>query len=497
MRFAGLVAVVVFSLTISCTTKEQKEEILAKQYCGTCHSYPEPSLLSKEAWRTVMPQMAVRMGIDISVLLRLSEADYPYVIQTLPKNPMMSENEFEAIMNYYEREAPDSLELPPLYETKELDQFEVQQLKLLNRRPTFCMVRADTINKRLWFANRDRALYEYDYNFKRIDSIKTPTAASSILFQSNNEHLVTLMGYMDPNDQPLGVIARLKGDTIQTLIDSLKRPVHLEQADLNNDKQQDFVVCNFGNYSGRLSVYENNNGQYREHAISELPGARRVIVKDFTGDGMLDILVMFSQGDENVSLYTNAGSFRFRVTTLLKFPPSYGSDYFDIGDFNNDGHWDIITVNGDNADYSKIFKPYHGVRVFVNDGENHFREWWFGQLYGASMALARDFDKDGDMDVAAVSFFPDFKKTPERGFVYFENNNGDMIPHTTPLAASGRWLLMETVDLDADGYLDILLSALDFDDQVTPAIDKQWNENPVDIMVLKNLSRSNRDRGKK
>jgi hypothetical protein len=175
----------------------------------------------------------------------------------------------------------------------------------------------------------------------------------------------------------------------------------------------------------------------------------------------------------------------------------YGSSYFDITDFNQDGHWDIIYTNGDNADYSQVLKPYHGVRVFLNDGTDHFTESWFHNLYGCSMAVARDFDKDGDVDIAAISFFPDFKKHPERSFVYFENNEGKMEPYTTTLAGAGRWLLMETVDIDGDHYTDIVLAALDFDTGVPREINDKWRKNPVDVLVLKNLSPGNRDRGKK
>ena len=42
------------------------------------------------------------------------------------------------------------------------------------------------------------------------------------------------------------------------------------------------------------------------------------------------------------------------------------------------------------------------------------------------MARAMDFDEDGDLDVAAISFFPDFEKYPERSFIYFENHQGKM-----------------------------------------------------------------------
>jgi len=453
MRLSWLLCGVVFSLTISCTTKEQKQELLARQYCGTCHAFPDPSLLSKDAWSTVIPQMAVRMGININLLTRLSEDDYPYVIQTLPKKPIISEQDLEEILKYYQREAPESLPLPPDFKAKELDQFDVTEIAVLNRRPTISLLKADTIKKELWLSDRRKGLYRYDYNFKRLDSVPITSPASSIMVDGE-QPLLSLIGIMDPNDQPKGSVVTLDQTTI---IDSIKRPVYLSRTDLNKDKREDLIVCAFGNYGGELSAYENTgNNKYIKHTMSSLPGARKTIVRDFNNDGLDDVLVLFTQGDEQISLYTNAGNFRFKVTTLLKFVPVNGSSYFDIVDFNKDGHWDIIYTNGDNAVYSKIFKPYHGVRIFLNDGENHFTESWFHNLYGCGMAIARDFDKDGDVDIAAVSFFPDFKGHPERGFVYFENNDGNLEPYTTPLGAAGRWLHIEPVDIDGDGYTDII-----------------------------------------
>jgi len=501
MRLNGLLVVSVVGITIlsiSCTSKEKKEEVIARQYCGTCHSFPEPSLLDKGAWQTVMPQMAVRMGIDISLLTRLNDADYPYVVQTLPRNPMISTADFESILNYYEREAPDSLTMPADFETKELHQFDVTPMNVLKQRPTITMLRADTVNKKVWLSNRKPMLYEYDFNFKRVDSLQVNSPASGVVF-SKDDQLLSLMGIMDPNDQPVGSVVMLTKDkSAEVQIDSITRPVYIERADLNNDKFEDIVVCEFGNYGGALTVFENSgDGKFFKHKISSLPGARKVVVKDFNDDGLNDILVLFSQGDEQISLYSNAGNFRFRVTTLLQFPPVYGSAYFDIVDFNKDGHWDIIYSNGDNADYSKIKKPYHGVRVFQNDGRNQFTETWFQHLDGCSMAIGRDFDRDGDIDIATISFFPDFVTQAQRGFVYFENNSGKLEPFVTSLAADGRWLLMEPVDIDSDGYTDILLGALNFDTGVPADLNKRWDENPVDMLVLKNVSRSNRDKGKK
>ncbi len=35
--------------------------------------------------------------------------------------------------------------------------------------------------------------------------------------------------------------------------------------------------------------------------------------------------------------------------------------------------------------------------------------------------MARDFDGDGDLDLAVIAFFADYPKQPEEGFVYLEN----------------------------------------------------------------------------
>ena len=41
-----------------------KGEKLAKQYCGSCHIQPDPSLLNAKSWeKGVLPQMGPRLGI--------------------------------------------------------------------------------------------------------------------------------------------------------------------------------------------------------------------------------------------------------------------------------------------------------------------------------------------------------------------------------------------------------------------------------------------------
>jgi hypothetical protein len=271
------------------------------------------------------------------------------------------------------------------------------------------------------------------------------------------------------------------------LIDSLQRPVCFEEADLNGDRRNDYVVCSFGNYTGALEVFENKNGQpFKKHVLLRLPGARKVIIKDLDNNGLPDLLVLMTQGDEKIVALYNHGDFNFRLATLLRFSPVFGSSFFDIADFNNDGKFDILYSNGDNADYSAVLKPYHGIRIFLNDGINQFNESWFLPMHGASQALARDFDQDGDLDIAAISFFPDFKKHPEQAFLYFENSGNTFVPYASPLGASGRWLTMEAADHDQDGDLDLLLGALNFETGVPPDTRKRWKEKTVSLLTLTN-----------
>jgi hypothetical protein len=35
--------------------------------------------------------------------------------------------------------------------------------------------------------------------------------------------------------------------------------------------------------------------------------------------------------------------------------------------------------------------------------------------------MAKDFDHDGGLDIAAISYFPDFKNQPQEAFIYLEN----------------------------------------------------------------------------
>jgi hypothetical protein len=230
------------------------------------------------------------------------------------------------------------------------------------------------------------------------------------------------------------------------------------------------------------------NGGFLRHVIKSAPGAIRAYVEDYNKDGLPDIWVLFAQGSEGIFLYTNKGGGSFAEREILNFPPVNGSSYFEMFDFNKDGKADIVYTCGDNADYSAIFKPYHGVYVFINDGNYNFEKKFFFHINGCFKAIARDYDQDGDTDIAAISFFADYVNKPEEGFVYLTNEGGyKFSPYSFPEAQEGRWLTMDAGDINGDGKVDLVLGNF----SIGPVMSKsknEWKKGPP-FIVLQNTAR--------
>lgn len=216
-------------------------------------------------------------------------------------------------------------------------------------------------------------------------------------------------------------------------------------------------------------------------------------IADINQDGFSDVTILVAQGDERIITWYNQGDRQYQPRTLLRFPPVHGSSYFELADFNGDSLLDILYANGDNADYSPVLKPYHGIRIFLQSAEGIFQESYFQAMPGASKAMARDFDQDGDLDIAAISFFPDFVETPERGFLYLENqssgNSANFLVKTFPEAANGHWLTMDAGDTDQDGDLDIILGSFALPPSRAPKkLSALWTKEGPNYMILENTT---------
>jgi hypothetical protein len=304
------------------------------------------------------------------------------------------------------------------------------------------------------------------------------------------------MGALTPLDVTHGSIQPVMIDENLTitvsshvLLDSLPRPVSVQEADLNEDGKPDYVVCGFGNFAGSLFWLKNTgDGHFEKNILRNQPGSTETRVSDFNGDGRLDILALMAQGDEGIFLYTQLADGTFHEKNVLHFSPVAGSISIDLADFNQDGYPDIVYTSGDNADFSKVLKPYHGVYIYLNDGQWNFKQAFFFAINGCFKALARDYDLDGDIDIATISYFADFKRRAEESFVYLQNEGGfHFKPFTFPQHSLGRWLTLDAGDVDGDGDVDLALGNMSIGPTNIPT-HPDWRKGPA-FVLLENKSR--------
>ena len=253
---------------------------------------------------------------------------------------------------------------------------------------------------------------------------------------------------------------------LNILVKDLHRPADFAFADLDNDGLVELLVSNFGDYTGNFSIYrrDSESGAFAADPLilSDQPGIVKGDAHDFNEDGYLDIVVMMSAARENVSVFLNDKNGTFTQNVLWEKHPSFGYIGFELKDFNGDGQMDLLTLNGDNGDSDtyNTLKRDHGIRLYLNKGNLQFEESYFYPMYGVYGAEVADFDHDGDLDIAAISYHPDFDLERPENFVYLEQVDSlEFIPFTHPAAQKGRWLSIDSGDADGDGDQDIVLGA--------------------------------------
>lgn len=480
-------------------------EVLVQSHCGSCHLMPDPSLLDRTTWmQSTLPEMGYRLGIYtdtsrasiVKPLIDFGVDPEPFY----PSNAVLTVEEWMSITEYYRDRAPETLSANDPSMTVGLNGFEVRESQLRFSPPY-------TTDIQIYDAYRAYSIGNYASESKLV----LLTASDQLMFEFDLEGAPTdteidgstfIVSVAGPGPEPtagrLGAVYGILGpdqDPI-VLVDDLYRPVDIEVGDLNNDGLADLVICEYGHYEGYLSWYQDQgDGAYERNVLMTAPGAIAAKIADLNGDELLDVIVLMAQGDEGVDVYLNEGNGVFQRERVLRFAPVYGSTDLELYDFNGDGLLDILYTNGDNADSSPIIKPYHGVRIFLAESSTSFKEEFFYPMPGAMSAQAGDIDEDGDLDVVAISYFPDYVQRAQ-SVVLLENESTQTMafsPFTFEDSFRGRWLAMDIGDIDGDRDLDIVLgSNIGFG----PKGDKtnlydRWAEESISAVILENNLRSN------
>ena len=456
--------------------ESERGKQLASMYCATCHLLPDPQFLDKATWKnSVLPNMGRRLGLKLDGKtwrsdLDATESAIVAKMNIYPDVPLISSQDWKLISEYYVDNAPKKLAKQDKSHLDIKSNFPFKAEPVFvgsSMMPQVTLLEYHEKEEKL-FVGDNLNLYALDVFGTSDQTWSLESPATDLVYKENdNRPLLLTIGTVYPSDQKLGEILRLNENGQHMKFSQLKRPVDFNFYDLNGDSRKDLILSQFGNYKGKLSWFDDGDDT-KEHILTELPGTRKTEIIDVDKDGMPDIIALMAQAREQITLFTNLGENRFEEKKLLEFPAVNGTNYFELADFNNDGFFDLLVTNGDNRDYSNIDKPYHGVRIYLNDGENDFKEEFFFPMYDCSKAMARDFDNDGDLDIIAASLFGSYKgeKKMNESIVYLLNNgNMTFTASYIPEAMHGNWLTMDVGDFNKDNRLDVVLGAYVFNIQ--------------------------------
>ncbi len=490
-----------FYLLSSCNeslTSESDPQVLFTSYCSGCHLTPNPSNIPKNIWEeNVLPEMAARLGYSYDGYNpmknnSMKENLFIRLTNVYPTEPLLDSLTWKKIHDYVISKAPERIEVDSLRNKRNstITQFSRNPISIDNRPfAGITNVQFDKTKNKFIVGNVYGETIYWPTSKDEIRIFGSPM----ISYQKGNDaEYFTEIGYMNPSEVPTGTIYKKQNGQLKTLAKELHRPVFSQVVDLNNDKIDEVLICEFGNHTGKLSMLIQSN-KIEKKIILPLPGITKTEVVDINKDGKKDIVVLASQGREGIYILYQESNLDFRLEQVIQMGSEYGSSWFELIDYNGDDHLDIVMVNGDNADYSIFPKPYHGVRIFINNGKNKFEEKWFYPIYGATRVLANDYDLDGDIDLAVMSFFPTFDYVPEENFVYLENKNPENFTFEASTFAeqlTGRLLVMDDGDFDQDGDVDIMLGSF----VLIPRTSKkeminQSGKEKVDLFLLENKSK--------
>ena len=350
----------------------KKEEALYSEYCASCHIAPKIEELPKDIWKDhVLPDMASRMEIE-------EMYNDPNEV-TSGVRPKIKLQDWLDLQNYIVHMAPEKLEVNKIPKSDRLRLFKPKEMALDDQNGAL-ITYLEFVNNGtdLFYGDISGILRAYSFNNEKSKHIYNGTTPITWYNSKDSLEVFTEVGILDPSEKEQGKLITKVAEDTMVLENTFHRPVHTLVEDLNHDGENELVVSEFGDKTGRLSLLTKNAaGNYDKTVLLNLPGCIRTLTKDMNKDGKMDLIAIFSQGNESITIFYQTEDLKFRAEKVLEFSPVYGSSWFELVDYNADGYDDIITVNGDNADKSYVHKPYHGMRIHLNNGDNTFTEAFF------------------------------------------------------------------------------------------------------------------------
>ena len=231
-------------------------------------------------------------------------------------------------------------------------------------------------------------------------------------------------------------------------------PWNVVVGDINNDGLLDLAVASDG--TGNVSVLlGNGDGTFQPASYVPVGSSQvgSVAVGDFNGDGYLD-LATTSAPDNSVYVLLNNGTAGVSFAAPVKYPMSSGPYYLTLGDFNRDGHLDIISANGGSTNvgvldvYKRQIKAQTRVALF----EDPVAAKWavaFRQRLKHFPAVFGDHDAAGREPVSYTHLDVYKRQPPPRCSPVFKltsnsSSRSVLISQPSPTRVSPRTAVMRT-----------------------------------------------------